>query len=74
MSKRASVQKRINQSHLSKNKNQLEKYRRIQMQFKERSSMRYEGKRVRTDDVISELSAEWCLSVARIEQILRLTL
>src|SRR5687768_5272363 len=79
MSKRAIIQKTIKRNKAllalpSKQANQEKKYRKIQEQFKERSNKRYEGKRVMIQDVIEELAAEWCLSVKRIEVILRMKL
>ena len=76
MSKRQVIQKHIkhNAALMAKKANQEAKYRKIQTQFNERSNVRFEGKRVRTEDVIQELSNEWCLSVARIEAIIRMQL
>jgi len=54
--------------------NSKRKYSRIQKQFQERSNKRYDGKRVRTDDVIEELAKEWCLSVSRVQRILKMKL
>lgn len=76
MSKRTTIQNHVknNGAVLSKLANLQAKYKKIQDQFRDRSNKRYEGKRVRTEDVIEELSSEWCLSVARIEKIIRMKL
>ncbi len=76
MSKRSRLKEHLKTRarHLARVSNLREKYRKIQNQFKERSSKRYEGKRVRVEDVIEELSGEWCLSTARIEAIIRMKL
>jgi hypothetical protein len=76
MSKRMTVQNHIRKTlaDASRLANQNKKYLKIQEQFRERSNKRFEGKRVMVEDVIKELSDEWCLSVARIEKIIRMKL
>lgn len=78
MNKRTRIKEHIKNRavaiHMAKTNNYRAKFLKIQEQFKERSNKRYEGKRVMTEDVIEELSTEWCLSVTRIEAILRMKL
>ena len=61
--------------HDANRENKKKRYSKIQQQFKERmNELNGRGARPRTDDVISSLAEDWCLSTRRIEVIIKMEL
>jgi hypothetical protein len=59
-------------SNKSRKQNSLSKYQSIKKEFGELCSTKVDGMRPRIEDVIKKLSEKWCISVARVETILRM--